>query len=295
MHALAIYTPYDLDSSVPPPLSDFGWRFLAEGDSWFTIGSLNPARNSNLLFEMVFRRTACVVNCAYPGDELRKMVQMNRDPRFASLLAGRAARHWDALLLSAGGNDLIAALAWMGDAVPRCQRLLLKPGEWGDPALGPARYVCDEGWQTFARYLKENLRLLVELRDRGPSSGVPLFMHGYAVPMPRPAGAGLGLGPWLWPALRACGIPQQDDFGLAQVLIGRLAAVLAECAADASTYPNLHVFDSTVIPLRPASAHSRGASGDWVNEIHLTRRGYAKIAGPWSAAIESTLLAWYGF
>lgn len=48
MNALAIYSPEDLNRNEPPPLSDFGWRFLAEGDSWFTIGSLNPAKNSNL-------------------------------------------------------------------------------------------------------------------------------------------------------------------------------------------------------------------------------------------------------
>jgi hypothetical protein len=112
MHPLAIYSPHDLQSSEPPILSDYGYRFLAEGDSWFSIGSLNPAKNSNLLFEMAFAQSACAVNCAYPGDELRKMVKMNTDPMFIRQLKGRTSRHWDGVLLSAGGNDLIAALEW---------------------------------------------------------------------------------------------------------------------------------------------------------------------------------------
>ena len=36
----------------PPPLSDFGRRLLAEGDSWFTIGTLNLMAASNVLFKM---------------------------------------------------------------------------------------------------------------------------------------------------------------------------------------------------------------------------------------------------
>jgi len=58
----------------PPPLSEFGRRLLAEGDSWFTIGTLNLLAASNLLFKMEVGRTTAVVNCAYPGDTLQHMV-----------------------------------------------------------------------------------------------------------------------------------------------------------------------------------------------------------------------------
>jgi len=287
---LAIYTPAHLQSSeFAPPLEQFAYRFLAEGDSWFTIGSLNPAKNSNLLFEMAFERSACAVNCAMPGDTLGHMAQMNADRDFYGLLKGRTARIWDGLLLSCGGNDLIDALGVRGPGVAQDKRLLLEAAEWGDPGLGAARYLSDAGWQTFSRYVKANLDAMVAVRDAGPSQGAPIFLHGYAVPTPRPAGAGLGLGPWLYPSVVAYGIPEADHAAVARVLIQRLTGLLLACAGDTGRYPMLYFFDTTTVPIDPAQPGSTGESGDWVNEIHLTWRGYEKLALPWSAFIEAKM------
>ncbi|MBX3603678.1 MAG: hypothetical protein KF788_00325 [Piscinibacter sp.] len=289
---LVLYSPWHLSSSdTMPPLGEFGWRFLAEGDSWFSIGALNPAKNSNLLFEMEFERSACAVNCASPGDTLRRMSQINTDRNYVALLRGKTARLWDGLLLSCGGNDLIDALGVHGAGIPQDKRLLLEAAEWGDAALGPRRYLSDAGWQTFRTYLAANLELMIGLRDSGPSRGAPIFLHGYSVPMPRPAGAGLGAGPWLLPAVQAYAIPEADYAGVARLLIERLAALLADCAADSARFPNLHFFDTTQIALDPALPGTEGESGDWINEIHLTWRGCAKLAVPWAAAIEQVLTA----
>lgn len=291
---LAIYSPQDLSSNDPPDLSSRGYRFLAEGDSWFTIGALNPAKNSNLLFELAFEQSAAAVTCGYPGDTLRRIASIGADPQFASLLSGALARPWDGILLSAGGNDLIDAVQLRGPGLAPAQRLLLEAAEWGDPARGAARYVSEDGWAVFARYLQANLEHLVQLRDRGPSAGMPIFMHGYAVPMPRPAGAGFGAGPWLHPALEAYAIPPVDRGPLAAELIGRLGALLQACAADAARFPALHVFDSAQVALDPALPGSSGESGDWVNEIHLGWRGYEKIATPWARQIEAVIAALRG-
>ena len=128
MIPLSIYTPDQLTGSMPPALEQFGYRFLAEGDSWFTIGSLNPAKNSNLLYELAFGHSACAVNCAYPGDTLQRMVTMAKGPAFRRLLVGRQARYWDGILLSAGGNDLIDAL---GARAPGLDPGDLLPGVFG--------------------------------------------------------------------------------------------------------------------------------------------------------------------
>ena len=288
---LVLYSPWHLQQSdTMPPLGQFGWRFLAEGDSWFSIGALNPAKNSNLLFEMEFEQSACAVNCASPGDTLRRMSQINTDRNYVALLRGRTARVWDGILLSCGGNDLIDALGVHGPGIPPAQRLLLESAEWGDAALGPKRYLSEAGWQTFCTYLKANLDLVIALRDSGPSAGAPIFLHGYAVPMPRPAGAGLGAGPWLLPAVQAYSVPEDDYAGVARELIGRLAALLAECAADSVRYPSLHFFDTTQIEIDPAQRGHGGESGDWINEIHLSWRGCQKLALPWAEAIEKVLL-----
>lgn len=295
MVRIEIFQPEQLFAGDPPAMEQFGFRFLAEGDSWFTIGTLNPFKNSNLLFEMAFSQTACAVNCATPGDTLSHMSEMNGDPRFTGLLGGPQARFWDAIIMSCGGNDVIDALASpavdaQGLPVPADRRLLLTAGEWGPPEMGAQRYLSDGGWRTFCTYLQSNFEHVIALRDSGPSAGRPIFVHGYAFPTPRPSGAGLGSGPWLLPPLQAYGIPPQDGIVLARELLTRLAALLAEMAADQVRFPGLHFFDSTVIPVDAALPDAPGVSGDWVNEIHLTSAGCRKIARPWAAEIEKSLV-----
>jgi len=99
MKPLTVYSADELSSSIPPDLSFAAYRFLAEGDSWFTLSTLNPGKNSNLLFQMEFEQFACAVNCAHPGDTLAHMVEMNSDPVFRRLLSGRNTYIWDGLLL----------------------------------------------------------------------------------------------------------------------------------------------------------------------------------------------------
>jgi hypothetical protein len=288
MTNLVLLQPAQLNDPNGEPLSQFHRQFLAEGDSWFSIGSLNPFTSANLLQEMAFSKRCVAVNCAQPGDTLRRMVDTRRDPAFVSLLAGATAREWSGLLFSAGGNDLIDALQARGAAVPLAQRLLRESAEWGPPSMGAARYLSEPGWATFASYLGANFEALLALRDSGPSAGVPVFIHGYAVAMPRPAPAGPA-GPWLLPPLLAYGIPAADHGALAALLIERLAALLANFAADSARFPQLRFFDSTQVALTPAQAGTSGASGDWVNEIHLTRAGCRKVARPWSSAIEAVV------
>ncbi|MBS0436850.1 MAG: hypothetical protein JSR75_18500 [Proteobacteria bacterium] len=291
MNKLEIHPPSDLNSpDLAPNLGGFGMRLLAEGDSWFTVGALNPLKNANLLFEMRFAQSAVAINCATPGDTLRRMVDTRRDPAFVDLLTGARKRAWDGLLLSCGGNDLIDALGVRAEGVALNLRLLRTAAEWGPPSDGAARYLSDAGWQTFCGYFRANLDAMRALRDAGPSKGAPMFLHGYAVPTPRPAPAGLGIGPWLLPAVQAYGIPEADYAAVAALLIGRLAALIAGCAADAARYPNLHFFDTTQIALVPAAAGSSGENGDWINEIHLNREGCRKLAVPWAAAIEKVIV-----
>jgi len=295
MPKLDIYTPAQVFSSEPPDLSQYAYRFLAEGDSWFSIGALNPLKNSNLLFEMVFRQIGCAINCATPGDTLKRMVEMNTDPNFIDLLCGRRARPWEGLLMSCGGNDLIAAVQTppvdaAGAPVPPELRLLLQADEWGRTELGAPRYLSDAGWQTFGTYLRANVEHLLGLREQGPSAGQPVFMHDYAFPTPRPAGAGLGFGPWLLPALQRYAVPDGDGVLVAHELLARLGRLLADMAADTARFANLNVFDSSAIAIDAALPGTSGVSGDWVNEIHLTKAGYRKLAVPWAAAIEAQLL-----
>lgn len=217
-----------------PPLSQFGRRLLAEGDSWFTIGTLNLPEASNILFKLELTVTTAIVNCAYPGDTLQHMVDNVNDPYFDRLLCRkRFSSYWEAILISAGGNDLIDAtqvgpLDRNGIRVPIDQRLLLTPDEASQnlSATGPDRYISEGGWHRLAKYLQTNFRELTQRRDKGPSKGRPLFTHTYSIPTIRPSGTLGNPRGWLYPALAAFDIPDASRQGVTSALFGRLRMLL---------------------------------------------------------------------
>ena len=89
MQAATLFSPGDIldpRNHNTPNLSEFRIRLLAQGDSWFSIGALNLAKNSNLLHELEFTDTRCIINCARTGSTLRRMVDQMREPNFAHLL-----------------------------------------------------------------------------------------------------------------------------------------------------------------------------------------------------------------
>jgi hypothetical protein len=89
-------------------------------------------------------------------------------------------------------------------------------------------------------------------------------------------------------------VAEADYEAVAAEAIRRLAALLAQCAADAAAFPDVFFFDTTAIPIERAQLNTAGESGDWVNEIHLTWQGCEKLALPWAAFIERTVLARFG-
>ncbi|RZL31312.1 MAG: hypothetical protein EOP35_22310 [Rubrivivax sp.] len=296
---LACFTPADLAGRTPPELGAFRWKLLAQGDSWFSNSRDKLNAHANLLQELVFKSSAAAVNCAGTGDTLSHLVDLQSAPDFVQLLSGADAPVWDGVLLSVGGNDLIAAARipahdGHGELIPLHLRLLRHQTEWGAPSAGVARYFSEPGWTTYAGYMRANVKHLLSLRDQGASAAKPVFMHCYAVPMPRPAGAAgsddLGAGgPWLYPALKAYGVPSADWAAVSRLMVFHLAQLLKGMAADKENFPGLFVFDSTAVPLALAAPGSTGISGDWHNEIHLNHSGCFKIARAWSEAIELVL------
>lgn len=289
-NAVKLISPYDLGGDDPFPIGDYGLRFLAQGDSWFSIGAIPPFKTTNVLEELRLERWAVAVNCAAPGAVLRRMTDTVRAPQFVNLLSGNVAWEWSAVLVSGGGNDLIEAIGAPPTA-PRDRRLLLTPAERTGSAGDPASYLSDDGWQTFGTYLGAVFTGLMDLRDRGVNKQTPLLLHNYAPLQPRPAPAGPGFGPWLQPALADFEVP--DDLGLAigGLLMKKLGDLLLTLAADRSaSHPGagpIHVIDSQSAGLVPAAPGSNGASGDWANEIHPTRGGYAKVAATWATALDA--------
>lgn len=290
-----VYPADWLSRSEPPPLSDFGRRLLAEGDSWFTIGTLNLVAASNVLFKMEVSRSTVIINCAYPGDTLQHMVDWFRDPYFDRLLCQRNfERYWEGILVSGGGNDLIDAAQVLshdkrGVPIPPQKRLLLTAQEAAAaPGMGAARHISESGWDRLAAYLRANFAELVARRDQGINKARPIFLHTYAVPTVRPSGTVGARQGWLYPAFQHYGLNTADAQAVSDLLFGRLRALLLALDQDSGApeaLPQVHVFDSAALPdIEPAEPSATGASGDWVNEIHLTPAGYGKLGqafGPW--------------
>ncbi|TNF61908.1 MAG: hypothetical protein EP306_05160 [Burkholderiales bacterium] len=287
---------WEIHHDAHAPLSLYGWRLLAEGDSWMSIGALN-GRSSNLLNPLRLHPSTVVVNCAYPGDTMVRMARMVDDPHFVRLLCEPGhASFFEGILLSAGGNDLIDAAqippVLHGAPVRPEDRLLLTQAEAsmvnpGDPS--PARHLSRAGWDKLATYLHAALLEIVRLKDLGPSRESPLMLHTYAEPVVRRAGV-MPFAPdaWLYRAMLVYDIRDQAvRQGLVHELFSRLRSLLMSFDQDSGhpqAVPKVHVFDASQVALRPADPDASGRSGDWLNEIHPTHGGYARIArqlGPW--------------
>ena len=62
-------------------LSAAGRRFLAEGDSWFTLGTLNLTQGTNLLMELQFKQKNAVMSWApFTGSSFITAASPSRRP-----------------------------------------------------------------------------------------------------------------------------------------------------------------------------------------------------------------------
>jgi len=258
-----------------------GWHMLAEGDSWFSFGSVG---GNSLLNALHFERKTLVTSCSKPGDTLRHMVDWKRDPWFSRLLDGgrnaNLAWTFDAVLLSAGGNDLIDAVS---DKFVDQQLLkLIAPG--ATPASA-ADCVHDDAWEKFETYLRANFtELSAFVGNSRKNADTPIFIHAYDYPTPNDAPSLRHVsGPWLFPAMVAHNIPHALWTALADHLIDRLAGVL-----QTLDLANVHLIDTRGTCQR-AVLGATGRSNDWINEIHPTSGGYAKLADRVQGAVEAVL------
>jgi hypothetical protein len=268
--------------------NDFKYRLLAQGDSWFSIGTANLIQNSNLISGLDFPNSRCIINCGRPGTTLRRMVDQMSEPNFRNLLCGNQRLPWHGILLSAGGNDMIEALGHKDIADPAL-RLFLNPAEiTGDITICDS-YLSPAGWATFETHIRAIFQVLIDLRDStSTNKDIPIFLHTYHFPTIRDAGVGFNFGPWLFKAVKSFKIPEPIWPSLGRKLFNQFGTLLNDVAL---LHNNVHVFDSAnlVTTITPALPRTQGQSGDWINEIHLSKAGYEKISLEWSKDIEFIL------
>jgi len=256
-------------------LESGGLKLLAKGDSWFSTGSFPVC---NMLQQMQFSRSACILNLAIPGDTVAAMSERidHWGDHFSFQVGAPDAPRWDAILMSAGGNDLIEALP---DLV-RNRIISQRASDYVDPV---ALHALEQ--RIIAGYSR-----IVSFRDRAgsPNRGVPIFAHTYDYAVPSRAPARIYDlvpvdGPWLSP--RMSDVPPQVWPALSKYLIDRVARTLQ---ALQSTLPNFVVIDTRGI-LHCVGSETTGRSGDWQNEIHPSQAGYRKLAPLFAGAVDRHL------
>lgn len=269
--------PWELGSGeAQHDVSRYGWHFLAEGDSWFSFGSFF---GNSLLDALAFETRTLITQTAMPGDTLSRMADWWRDANFDNLLSGRTAWHFDAILISGGGNDLINA---MTEREPG--RGILKRFNPTEPPLDTADCVDEDAWSQFDSYLRANFgEISARVRRSRLNAQAPVFVHTYDFATPRACGAGFGRGPWLCAAFQAHNIPQTRWIALMEELFGRVRAIVLDLQL-----PNVHVVD-TVGTLERALPTDLGETRHWINEIHPNAQGYAELAKAWKREVESVL------
>jgi len=278
MQRIELTDPYDFLGLIKPPIPRPGVElyYLAQGDSWFSLGHVPPWETENLLVNIQAPRSALAVNCARPGAELTQMVNVVRNPLFGRLLLGNGERKWSAILISGLGNDVIAAVMSSPKSPPH-KRILAVKTEWSRGS-GIKRYISEAGWKTFETYARAIVDELLSMRARSRyNSSTPIVMHTYDLATPRNSSALLS-GPWLYKAVRAFGVPEADWKELSVELLGRVRALLESVVKNV---PDIHLVQ-TQGTLEPARTADKGETKDWKNEIHPSTVGYGKLAALWT-------------
>jgi lysophospholipase L1-like esterase len=247
--------------------SAYDWRFLAEGDSWFTIGAIP---SSNLLYEMRLKKRTVILNLGYPGDTISNIAQLSANTEFSRRLAHpNWVSNWDAILMSGGGNDLIDRAVDIIRELPS--------GSSGNKAKD---YIDGDNLKAFQDAVKAGFRKIVALRDSqvSPSKGKPIIVHTYDYPTPRPSPANFLIvpitKPWMHPVFEKRAVPKALRSKIVVQLLDSLATALLELEQE---LPAFHVVDTRKSLIR-ADINAKGNSGDWLNEIHPNSDGYRKIA-----------------
>ncbi len=283
MASLVIYSQefdHYLDHGLAPDL--FKYRFLVEGDSWMERSAALSASLPHYLarhFDAA-GEDVLIINCAKFGDTMRRIGEC-LDSDFSGWVKTAFAWKFDAILLSAGGNDFIDAARDPGPG----QGLLRDMAAQPVPANG---YDCINVGAIATlvnQYLNPNFKLLYDLVQSSRHAGVPILLNRYDTPVARHAPAFPGGKAWLARAYVRNGITPALWRDLTNGIFRDIQATVAGWTAGR---PVVRLVPTAGV-LTPAATGSIGSSGDWLNEIHPNAAGWEKLAPIWHAAIKAVV------
>ena len=241
-------------------------KLLCEGDSWFSIPDLChiPAQLDKML-------DASILCVAAPGDTLLEIAEGAQLSTLKWLIHDVIdGQRWDAILLSAGGNDII------GDGM---QYFLQNT----DPSSDHIEdYINQDALSERMALMRRRLSAIIALRDGSIANpSTPILIHTYSYLTPRNVAHKVlawGIsGPWIYPYMINKGIVDcalQKD--IVVYLLDRFHGLLTEMAEQPNA--NLHVVDARLALPRLDCAKRGQQSKSWYDEIHPTSKGFALLA-----------------
>lgn len=259
----------------------FKYRFLVEGDSWMDRSAMfHTSLLQKLAPEMDAHHESCLfINIAMFGDTMRRIGNIN-NVDLAQWLETQFAWKFDAVLLSAGGNDYIDAAR---DPAPG--KGILEDCGAGGPATG-AQCLRAAGLTALVnQWLNPGFASLYAGIQASRHRDVPIFLNSYDTPVARNAPVFRGGRTWLRTSYINNNIPEALWPSLTGALFAHIQATISGWAVGRS---NVHIVPTTSV-LKPALPGSTGESGDWLNEIHPNAAGWEKLAPVWRDCIKTIL------
>ena len=241
-------------------------KILFEGDSWFSIPDI-----ANIPIQFDSRLDLSILCLADPGDTLEELAEGMQFKKIESLIKDdRYGQKWDALIFSAGGNDVIG---------PEIKKLLQKPANRS--STDPNDYLNQEVTKKTLATIKKRLIAIKNVRDRSKiNADTPMFIHTYNYLTPRNIPHEIIVwkmsGPWIFPYMESMGI---IDCAIQQAIVATLLDQFHDVLQSMASEPgsNFHVID-TRTALAPVSCDERNTSFEyWRDEIHPSSKGFALI------------------
>jgi lysophospholipase L1-like esterase len=252
----------------------FEKTFLAEGDSWMDASAAAQGSLPFYLAEEFNRRgkTHLIINISTSGQTLQRIAEtMSGD-----YVWWLRQLTYDAVLLSAGGNDFIDAAR---DPAPG-QGLLRDLQGQALPADGASCIRQQAVRALVDDYLAPNFAAMYDALRKSPrNAGTLLLLNGYDTPVARNAPAIAGLvGPWLYAAYVKNHIDPSLWPSLTQAIFAEISQAIGGWLTGRT---DLELMPTTGV-LTPAAPGASGSSGDWKNEIHPNAAGWRKQARIWA-------------
>ncbi|WP_026971588.1 SGNH/GDSL hydrolase family protein [Aliagarivorans marinus] len=248
--------------------NDFDKVILAEGDSWFAYPGLwgGVGTRSNVINVLAENDDFLLFNTSSNGDEAVAMVSGEAK---LSLMKRLSRQHFDVLLFSGGGNDIVGKFDF---------DFILKERSSGENWQDCLEHHRIELKLTQIELAYELLALMVAQYSRNPETQI--VTHTYDICPPSPVGFKLFravevMESWVWPHMKAKGFDDEDE--QKAVITHLLTEFKKRVQHVASRHDNLTVVDT----------HGTVADDEWLNEIHPNPAGFRKVARKIEAAIRA--------